>query len=287
MTRRTKQIVSILLATVLVAILLLSATLSGLQLQAGTPFPGSGGNQSSNPGIPFLVSTESAALPALEVIVGVLLVAMMVHVAVKLTGTVKFRNALRAIGAILLLFILISILPLVLPGKPTISADNAPISTSSLPPTYPVSPLGEPPPVFAWLAAGGILLGISLLTIQLLRRRPKPMNAADSLLQDAEEALRALRAGKDFPSVIIRCYLQMSEVLRTERRWERQGSMTVREFQDWLELRGIPAEPVHQLTSLFEKARYSKEQIDDEDEKLGPECLEQIIQYCREAQAEG
>jgi hypothetical protein len=287
MTLRTKQILLIFLSTVLVGILLLSASLTGLKLQAGTPFPGSGSNQSTDQAIPFLVQTESRALPVLEVVLAVLLLSLMIYVPAKLIGLVNLRNALRLILAALLLLVLVGILPRVLSGKPAIQTENAPIATDRPSFEYPVSPLGEPPPIFAWLAAGGVLLGVSLLTMQFLRRKPKPANTTDALLQEAEEALHALRAGKDFSNVIIRCYLQMTEVLRSERSFERRDSMTVREFQDWLELKGIPAGPVHQLTSLFEKARYSKEQIDKIDEETGANCLEQIVQYCRKAKTEG
>ena len=287
MTLRTKQILLLLLGTVLVGLLLLSASLTGLELKAGTPFPGSGNNQNTDQAVPFLIQTESRALPVLEVVLAVLLLSLMIYVPAKLIGLVNLRNALRLILATLLLLVLVGILPRVVPGRPAIQTDNAPIPTDHPSFEYPVSPLGEPPPIFAWLAAGGILLGISLLTMQWVRRKPKPANATGALLQEAEEALHALRAGKDFSNVIIRCYLQLTEVLRAERSFERQDSMTVREFQDWLELKGIPPGPVHQLTSLFEKARYSKEQIDNIDEETGADCLEQIVQYCRKVETGG
>ena len=283
MTLRTKQILFPLLVAMLVSILLLSASLSGLKLQAGTPIPGSSDNQSTNQGAPFLPQTESTALPLLEAIFAIILLILMIYVVVKFIGLVNLRNVIGVLVAAGLLLLLLIILPRILPGAPTIQSDQAPIPTSRPSFDYPLSPLGEPPPAFAWLAAGGILLGIGLLTIQFLRRKPHPMNAANTLLQEAEQALHALRAGKDFSNVIIRCYLQMAEVLRAERNLERQDSMTVREFQDWLELQGMPAVPVHQLTSLFEKARYSQEQIDRADEENGTQCLEQIVQYLQKA----
>lgn len=283
MTLRTKQILFPLLVAVLASILLLSASLSGLKLQAGTPIPGSSDNQSTNQGASFLPQTESTVLPLLEAIFAIILLILMIYVAVKFIGLVNLRSVVGVLVTAVLLLLLIIIVPRILPGVPTIQSDQASIPTSRPSFDYPLSPLGEPPPAFAWLAAGGILIGIGLLAIQFLRRKPHPMNAANTLLQDAEQALDALREGKEFSNVIIRCYLQMAEVLRAERSLEREDSMTAGEFQDWLELQGMPTGPVQQLTSLFEKARYSQEQIDRADEETGAQCLEQIVVYLRKA----
>ncbi len=281
MTPRTKQIAILFLIAALAAVMLLSVSLSGLELKPGLPFPGGGQEGNAGAAATPLTRIEPGRWPLLEVILGILLLAFVVYVPARLVAFVRIKNILKVAAACLLLLALISILPRVEPGPPSL-VPNEPVQPQP-PPTrsYPVTPLGKPPVEFLWLTAGGILVGVGLLAADLVRRKRKPAEAADALLQHAEDALDALRLGDSFSDVIVRCYLQMTEVLKAERKIERNRSMTVREFEEWLEYKGIPAAPVRGLTGLFEKARYSQEQIDDADEKKGTECLRQIVQYCR------
>jgi hypothetical protein len=75
--------------------------------------------------------------------------------------------------------------------------------------------------------------------------------------------------------------MQMVRALQEEQRVERRYNMTVREFETWLEHEGFPIIPVHQLTRLFEKARYGTQRTMKEDEKAAVESLNEIIQFCR------
>ena len=100
-------------------------------------------------------------------------------------------------------------------------------------------------------------------------------------MQEAENAVNALKAGENFKNVIIHCYLQMTRALQEEQGIERSNNMTVREFENWLDIKGVPRVPVRQLTYLFEKVRYGKQQMSENDEKMGIESLNEIIKYCR------
>jgi len=281
MTSRTKQIALLSLAIALMALLLLSASFSDLQLKAGRPFPGAGDGARVVPDAATQTQLQPGSLALLEAIFAVLLLILMIYVPARLIGLVNIRSAVWLVAAFVVLLALLSIVPRVLPGRSASQSDGS--SEVVTPPSfiYPVSPLGRPPAQFTWLAAAGLVLGASLVTIHMLERTSNRTQATAALVQEAEKALHELEAGKDFPNVIIRCYLQMTEVLRAEQRIERQQSMTVREFQDWLESKGVPPDPVHQLTSLFEKARYGRDQIDHSDEETGTDCLRQIIEYCR------
>jgi Domain of unknown function (DUF4129) len=59
-------------------------------------------------------------------------------------------------------------------------------------------------------------------------------------------------------------------------------TMTVREFEQLLETKGLPRDPVHQLTQLFEAARYSLRQFTPADEQTAFDCLSAIVQFSRE-----
>ena len=73
---------------------------------------------------------------------------------------------------------------------------------------------------------------------------------------EAEKAWQALITGLDLKDVIVKCYRQMSLALEKEQGIERKDFMTTREFENLLEAAGIPHDPIHQLTQLFEAVRY-------------------------------
>jgi len=73
----------------------------------------------------------------------------------------------------------------------------------------------------------------------------------------------------------------MTHALQEEQGMERNDSMTVREFEGWLDGKGVPRVPVRQLTYLFEKVRYGNQQMSENDKKMGMESLNEIIKYCR------
>jgi hypothetical protein len=141
--------------------------------------------------------------------------------------------------------------------------------------------LGEPPQALVWLVTIGFVFGAGLLIIKLLKPWLYTTRIEEQVLQEAESAVNAIKAGENLRNVILRCYLQMTHILQEERRIERTYNMTVREFENWLKLEGFPSTPVQQLTRLFEKVRYDKQQTTDSDEKIATESLNEIIQFCR------
>jgi hypothetical protein len=145
----------------------------------------------------------------------------------------------------------------------------------------PGEPLGHLPQGLIWLAWMGLAAGIILLGIWFIRRPPKYNQSGDLLGLEAERALRALRTGSSLNDVIVRCYIQMSQVLQKEQEIELEQTMTAREFEQLLETRGIPDAPVHQLTQLFEAARYGFRQLGQGDEQKAFECLNAILSFSR------
>jgi hypothetical protein len=89
-------------------------------------------------------------------------------------------------------------------------------------------------------------------------------------------------AGSDLKDVIIKCYQQMSLALESERGLEREVYMTTTEFEKLLETAGIPYEPIHQLTQLFEAVRYGNWQPNHVDEQEAIRCLKTIMSYSGE-----
>lgn len=154
-------------------------------------------------------------------------------------------------------------------------------------------PALDPPPAFTpdpppWLTATVVLVASVLAAVVIVgvgwyignRRKPEPIEF-DKLGQEADAALASLRAGQDFKSVIMRCYHEMSQVLREERGLTRDAAMTPREFEQRLIERGLPQDATRTLTRLFEQVRYGSLSAASGDEARAVACLTEIAAACR------
>jgi type II secretory pathway pseudopilin PulG len=106
-------------------------------------------------------------------------------------------------------------------------------------------------------------------------------SAWQELAQEAQEALEALQQGGDFKLTIVRCYEDMSRVVREERGLAREAAMTPREFEDYLAGQGLPRAPINTLTRLFEQVRYGSLPAAADDEAAALSCLTEIAESCR------
>jgi hypothetical protein len=154
-------------------------------------------------------------------------------------------------------------------------------ASEPLPPPRPLvtAPLGPVPGIVIWIAAialGAAVVGVSLWV--LLRRRPRPQPAWEL---EVAHARQALLDGGDLRAVIIRCYTRMAEALQEERGIERVVSMTTGEFETLLDGKGLPREPIRQLTRLFDAARYSQHEPLPGEERIALSCLDSILEGSR------
>jgi hypothetical protein len=195
-------------------------------------------------------------------------------------GVLSWGDVLKSffyIGLFLLIMVIIIIVFLSFPNSSPQSA------SAELPPpavAQPGPPLGPLPATLIWIA------GLSLVALFVgvglwLFFRPEKQADQDPLTVKVEWALRALQEGLEFRNVIMRCYWQMEQVLREGQGIEMGRAMTVREFERLLEARGVPHPPVHQLTQLFEKARYGYRETSADDERRAVDALTAIVHYSR------
>jgi hypothetical protein len=154
-----------------------------------------------------------------------------------------------------------------------------PIPTPEPPVT---SPLGAVPAPVLWLVGIGLLALSVLAGVWMLRPSPQ-MSPIDLVGWEAEKARQALRTGAGLKDVILHCYIQMSLAVKQGQGIERQDFMTTGEFEHVLEATGIPHEPIHQLTRLFEAVRYGNWQSSAAEEQMAIQCLESIVLYSRDA----
>jgi hypothetical protein len=124
---------------------------------------------------------------------------------------------------------------------------------------------------------------ISVLVVMWIFTPSPQAGPIDLVGLEAEKARQALITGVDLKDVILHCYQQMSLAMKQEQGIEREDFMTTGEFETVLEAVGIPHEPIHQLTRLFEAVRYGNWQPNAVDEQKAIQCLEAIIVHSRGA----
>ena len=128
------------------------------------------------------------------------------------------------------------------------------------------------------LGLAGIVLVLCVRMI-LAARRSVPR----SWESEAAYARQALLDGQDLREVIIRCYVRMGRALQEEQQIERESFMTTGEFEVLLAARGVPPDPVRQLTRLFDAVRYGRREPAAGEEQRALQCLDAILAYCRQA----
>jgi hypothetical protein len=171
---------------------------------------------------------------------------------------------------------------LMLPKFITVVDEAPPVP--ALPPIM-TAPLGSPPASLLWLVGIGLAILAAFLILSILTARRKPDQTAQ-LVMEVEKARQSLLAGLDLKEVILRCYQQMSLILKQEGGIERQAFMTPSEFERTLSKAGFPQSPVHQLTSLFEVARYGNWTPNPWDDQKAIDNLQAIIVYLQEKKAQ-
>jgi hypothetical protein len=259
---------------------LLAAALPQLQLERGIPLPASEATPGASlpeitPAVTISISTFFKSALA------IILILTLVVGAYKLLRGARWKDIL---GPILLFTVTTLVILGILAILVNVHVTFNPQQSETLPPAVPVpsAPAGPLPLDFTWLAATALAAGVVGLGLWLVLHKSKPIPTGEALQLEAERALYGLRAGLDLKDVIIECYLQMSRALQKERGIELEETMTAREFEKLLEGRGFPQAPVHQLTLLFEGARYGSRPPDAGDEQKALDCLAAIVQYCRE-----
>lgn len=136
----------------------------------------------------------------------------------------------------------------------------------------------DPPLWLTWAVEVAVALAFFVLLWYLwLRLRPKPDPQA-LLVDEAASALAELEAGGDLRDVVLRCYVQMSAVLKENHRVERRQAMTPREFEGQLAAVGLGDEHIHRLTRLFESVRYGTQTSTGKTAQEASDCLQAIVQ---------
>jgi hypothetical protein len=283
MTGSTRRKTLILLGMVMIIMMIIAASLPRLELQPGMPLPRLENNQVV---IVPVVSEPQVSISVnkfFSVFFALILAGSMLYVFFRLLRGADWKSItgfiLRMV-AISLITVGFVYLFMLLPSSGSSISTEMPVPTTVPPVT---APLGSTPPVLFWLVGIvllviGVMVGIWILTSSSRRAIPIELVGLE-----AEKAWQALINGLDLKDVIIKCYRQMSLALEKEQGIRRKDFMTTGEFEELLEATGIPHDPIHQLTRLFEAVRYGNWQPNPVDEQKAIQCLEAIMLYSRTA----
>jgi hypothetical protein len=282
MTGNTKRKTLILLGLVMIITVMIAASLPQLELRPGMPLPSV---NSSQVVIPPDEQEQPVVLPVSEVfkvLLAVILAGLMLYLIYRMIrsiGWVNARSYVRMFIVILLIVGSLAFLVMLLPMTENSLAMELPLPIQ-MPPLR--SPLGPVPILLFWLVGIALLVGSILLGIWIFTPS-RQQTTIDLVGLEADKSRQALLSGLDLKDVIIKCYRQMSLAVERERGIEREDFMTTREFENLLEAAGLPHDPIHQLTQLFEAVRYGNWQSTLMDEQKAIHCLQAIVSYSRDA----
>jgi hypothetical protein len=267
-------------------ILILGMSLPGLELLPGRPFSlGQASPETPAESTPFPGS--AALIVVFQGFIALALILLPVYIFVSLL-TPEGRRRLLADVAVLAILVLLAEFMRHLPrdaAATQAAADTSQGLNRFLNAERTDSFIAAPPP---WLTVA-VLLIISVAVVVAVggliwffrQRRQSRQSAWSRLAREAEDALDALQSGGDFKLTIVRCYQEMSRVVREARGLARDTAMTPREFEDLLVSEGLPQAPVNTLTRLFEQVRYGSIPAATQEEALALSCLTEIAESCR------
>ncbi len=285
MTGSAKKKALISLGLAMAFVMIIAASLPRLKLQPGMPFPILENNQVSAAPAATEPFVSMQANQFFGILLAIVLSGLFLYGFYKLVRGAKWKDITGFILRTLFISLIaagILWLILLLPKSGNSAATAVPVPTAQPQIT---TPLGPVPPTLLWLVGIGLLVtgivaGVWILTASSRRAMPIALVGIE-----AEKAFQALKSGVNLKDVIIKCYRQMSLVLEKERGIEREEFMTTGEFEKLSEAAGIPHDPLHQLTGLFEAVRYGDWQPNPIDEDKAIQCLEAIISFSREDRA--
>lgn len=284
MTGSTKQKTIVLLGLVILLTMLVAANLQNLEFQPGMPLPRLEQGQLVVVPIAEATSVSISAPRFILILIALVLTGATLYTAYQIFRGADWQLILYVLRYTLIISVAIGGLVFMIMLFPRSDIDTPagiPIPTI---PSQPVvtSPPGSAPSWLLWLVGIGLLI-ITVLVAMWMFIPVRQAGPLDLLGLEAERARQALISGADLKDVIINCYRQMSLTMKQEQGIEREEFMTTGEFETVMKSVGIPQEPIHLLTRLFEAVRYGQSQPDAIDEQQAIQCLEAIMVHSRNA----
>jgi flagellar biogenesis protein FliO len=293
MTKQEKYRVLLLMTGVAILLLFLAAGITRMNMQPGHPFPlewkqpQSGGGTLGN-GTWFLVLIRGFLI--------LCAITVPIYVFINLLTPQGRRRLLKGLIQLLVLLLALYLLSRLADtaskknqeqqARPTFALEGGQPATDGQA-QNPVQQETKAPP---WLDVG-ICLGLAFVLAILITvlawgmyraSRERAGDAMARLADEAQDAVDALQAGGNIRDTVIRCYIQMTQVLAKERNVRREEAMTPHEFEQILLTKmKLPETPVQRLTRLFEAVRYGDYHPGKREELEAIDSLTAIAEACK------
>lgn len=287
MSNRIKVFLFIGLA--IIAIMALSSGLTGLELGPGKPFPLPQINTQQPQD--YTAPLGEAAFNVIKIIYFVLWLffpIILIYLIISPSARKRLLRDLLRILPFVLLFIFGSQFIQNLAARLQLSANlitgGGLVNPGMMYPSPEDQFIPSAPNWAVWIVSLGLSILVVVVIVMvtwMIWRRRKKQEPYQRLADEAQSALDSLEEGQDLKNVVVRCYYEMSKVISEARGIKRFSDMTPHEFQEKLEAKGLPSEPVQQLTSLFEEVRYGQRATGKNDEQRAVSSLTAIMEYCR------
>lgn len=282
MPKHRKFWILVAAAIAIIALFLLSSSLSTVEFRPGEPFPwGLFMTDAGEPPVYPSMGDGMLLLTIIRIAIMILLPLTIIYMIFTKEGR---RRALRIVLQLLLFMFLMSF---VLERQSNFleTPEGAMIELSPLEEAQ-----FEPPPEFVpgdmqdlttalSLGLAVVLTVVIVTTLYILWRR-RSLAQDDTLTElarEAQDALDEIQTGGSLRNAVIRCYVEMSRVISEKRNIQRRITMTSHEFEEHLVKAGLPKTPVQDLTHLFENARYGDQDPGPTEEQRAVACLSSIV----------
>jgi hypothetical protein len=290
LNQKEKTRALIFIGIALTGVIVLSMGLANLVFVGGMPFSIS--ETQTQQGFPYMPPFSEVVITILRIIGALFILAVPVYIYLAIVNKKYRKRLLRDLVVIGSYLLILRLWRPRLAGEETeeeLLAEGPPVDFSQN--EFPR--LGDPlefiPPETPDNMVLAVIFGLALLIssaaivlyLRFQRKKLKQYQDMDQLATEAQGAAASIQAGEDFKETILRCYYRMSAVVSSERRIQRQNSMTPREFEFALSRLGMPVTPVRNLTRLFEDVRYGSLNKGKRDEELAVLSLMEIVDYCR------
>ena len=284
MTMRQRLWVTLLIGGVLLAVVLLAAGLSSVEMNPGQPFYAVFPRSDPSSSLPFIQDNSMQSLLRLLIAASFVLTPVAI-IFIILNPEARqriIRNAVTLFFMTAALFIILQRLGPIMENLQGVAEAGAPMAGDDAPPILAAPGFVTSPPQWVTIALTAAVLMIVLGLGAYIWHRTRPREGAplEMLALEAQEAIREIQQGSDLKDTVMRCYLDMSRILSEERGIRRDEAMTPREFERRLRSTGLPSAPIERLTRLFETVRYGAQTPGSEEEQEAINCLTAIAEAC-------